>query len=103
MNKTGNEEFNELCLQIAKSELKIRQRVKVTTASWVLAGKLKSLVWKFLLNSMVCPGGIYAFFPEHLCAVFSSMSFSGSPCKNDGSKEAPHQGEATGLRVVENL
>lgn len=56
MNKTGNEEFNELCLQIAKSELKIRQRVKVTMASWLLAGKLKSLVWKFLLNSMVCPG-----------------------------------------------
>lgn len=56
MNKTENEEFNGLCLQKAKSELKTRQRVKLTTASWLLAGKLKSLVQEFLLHSMVCPG-----------------------------------------------
>lgn len=68
-----------------------------------LGWQTEKLCQDFLLNSVVCTRWICGSFPKHLCVVFQSMSFSGGPCKNDGSKEASHQEESAGLRALENL
>lgn len=67
-----------------------------------LGWQTEKLCLKISLEFDGMPWLIYASFPEHLCVVFGSLSFSGIPRK-DGSEAAPHQEETKELRVLENL